>query len=897
MRIHAKRLLLRATFVVSVLFLAMWGVTRIVNGVENSMAATTCNPNAINISGNDEERALCMQDMNDSIKASMTTEYEHYALVDSRDGNTYYITKLADGNVWMTQNLGLGTTGSTIALSPIDTDISADSSFTTLPKAESVVDGDGINSIDYYTTHDSFIEGGNIYIQPSGSFARDIVRAQNTGSGHYRLGNGYPWTVATAQTADYVDPSDQASISMIPSDSICPAGWKLPSQSDYENLLRKYNLFEENDDGSEGSEATSSALRLGPFHLIRGFPYLLGTDGHYWTSTTSEETEDHYVARVFFINGYHSGSSYRTAEISGDVAAVRCIARTDSDFSYTLSYDLNGASGSIDSVEIESSRKQVTTTVITARPTWSHHNFLGWAESSSATTASYDSGASITLGGNKTLYAVWEVVVSDQTVSFEQSSVNKTFGDAGFTNVATTTGDGTITYSSSNTSVAEIDSDTGKVTINGAGTATITASAAATDYYYSASATYSLTVSKATPTISFTNTEITKTFGDAGFTNAASATSGGTISYQSNNTAVATVNSTTGEATIVGAGTATITATVAATDNYNSNSATYSLTVSSATATISFTNTAVTKTYGDAKFTNVATTISDGTISYSSNNTAVATVNSATGEVAVVGAGTATITASVPATTNYNSASATYALTVNKKTSTTPEEVSEIKTGYVTDALFTVVLNTPGLAWTDGSTKIREGYNGYAVSYTEDADTNNYTTEFFEITVLGKRRSYAVIDGEGAVYKLGSGQELISFKVDANYGLFGEDGAVYVDGALLDSQYYSVRADGDAMVVDILDDYLETLSVGNYELGIYFSNGGLAETTFEVEKMAEKDDEEEIIPVPNTGALNNSDDKIGVNTMICVLPGGIMVMMIISKYIYSARKSHRKFKW
>ena len=127
--------------------------------------------------------------------------------------------------------------------------------------------------------------------------------------------------------------------------------------------------------------------------------------------------------------------------------------------------------------------------------------------------------------------------------------------------------------------------------------------------------------------------------------------------------------------------------------------------------------------------------------------------------------------------------------------------------------------------------------------------------------------------------------------------MFGEDGAVYVDGALLDSQYYSVRADGDAMVVDILDDYLETLSVGNYELGIYFSNGGLAETTFEVEKMAEKDDEEEIIPVPNTGALNNSDDKIGVNTMICVLTGGIMVMMIISKYIYSARKSHRKFKW
>ena len=1073
MRIRAKRTLPVAVILVSVLFLAVWGTSIIVSGVKNSRAVVNCNPNAINISGSDAERALCMQDMNDSVKESMTTEYEHYALTDSRDGNTYNITKLEDGNVWMTQNLGLGTTGSTITLDSTNTDISTSSTFTTLPKAESVVDGNNINTVDYYTVHDSFIEGGNIYIQPSGSFARDIVRIQNTGSGHYRLGNGYPWTVATAQTADYVDPSDQTGIDMTPSDSLCPAGWKLPSQSDYENLLKKYNLFEENGDGTEGSEATSSALRFGPFHFIRGFPYLLGTDGFYWTSTTSEESEDYHVVRVFFINGYHSGSSYRTAEISGDVAAVRCIARTDEDFTYTLSYNLNGASGSISSNTIKSSRKQVTTTVTTTKPTWNHHNFLGWAESSSATTASYSSGASITLGSNKTLYAVWEVVVSDQEVSFADSSVSKTFGDDKFINTVTATEDGgTITYSSNNTSVAEINSSTGEVTIKGAGTAIITATAAATDYYNSASASYTLTVAKATPTVSFTNTEITKVYGDDKFTNAAVTSGDGTISYQSGNTNVATIDGTSGEVTIVGAGTVTITATAAATSNYNSVSASYTLTVSRVATTISFENIAVTKTYGDAKFTNVATTICDGTVTYSSNSTTVATVDSASGEVTIVGAGTATITVNVAATTNYQAASATYtltvskatptvsfadaevaktygdakftntattsgdgtisyqssntdvatinsstgevtiigvgnttvtatvaatgnyntasttytltvskatpavsfadaevtktygdskftnaattsgdgtisyqssntdvatidgtsgevtivgagtatitanvsatanygaasaiySLTVNKKTSVAPDEIDAVKTGYVNDELSSVHFETVGLAWADGSEKIKAGSNRYAVTYTENGDMNNYTTESFEVTVLGEKRIYSVIDGDGQSYRIKGGKEIIRFTIDANYSLFEDGGTVYVDGALLDSQYYTTEAGDGGTIISIPAEYLDTLDASEHSLKVLFSNGGEATADFiveaeEKEEEPEEDEEEEedILPVPDTGVMSDSDNESGVNVLFGMLPGGLIAGIILGGYLYSVKKSHRRF--
>ena len=55
---------------------------------------------------------------------------------------------------------------------------------------------------------------------------------------------------------------------------------------------------------------------------------------------------------------------------------------------------------------------------------------------------------------------------------------------------------------------------------------------------------------------------------------------------------------------------------------------------------------------------------SDGTVTYSSNNTAVAEVNSSTGALTIKKAGNATITASVPATANYTAGSASYTLKV-----------------------------------------------------------------------------------------------------------------------------------------------------------------------------------------------------------------------------------------
>ena len=82
------------------------------------------------------------------------------------------------------------------------------------------------------------------------------------------------------------------------------------------------------------------------------------------------------------------------------------------------------------------------------------------------------------------------------------SNQTKTVGDAAYTLAPTSASDGTITYSSSNTSVATVNSTTGAVTIVSAGSATISAAQAASGNYGTASANYTLSVSAAVVTAS-----------------------------------------------------------------------------------------------------------------------------------------------------------------------------------------------------------------------------------------------------------------------------------------------------------------------------------------------------------------------------------------------------------
>lgn len=98
----------------------------------------------------------------------------------------------------------------------------------------------------------------------------------------------------------------------------------------------------------------------------------------------------------------------------------------------------------------------------------------------------------------KSVEATYVLTVNLATPTFEYVTVvvDKTEGDAKFTNTLTSTTDGVITYVSSDPTIATIAAN-GEVTVLKNGGTTITASAAASEKYAAATAAYTLNIAKA----------------------------------------------------------------------------------------------------------------------------------------------------------------------------------------------------------------------------------------------------------------------------------------------------------------------------------------------------------------------------------------------------------------
>ena len=171
--------------------------------------------------------------------------------------------------------------------------------------------------------------------------------------------------------------------------------------------------------------------------------------------------------------------------------------------------------------------------------------------------------------------------------------------------------------------------------------------------------------------IAVPETTYTKLTTDAAFNLDATRTGDGTLTYESDNTSVATVNAD-GNVTIVGAGTSNITISMAATDTYAAaESKIVKITVDKTSSEITVPATTYTKLTTDETFNLGVTRTGDGKLTYESDNTSVATVN-ADGNVTIVGAGTVNITISMAATD-------TYAAAESKKISITVSAVESTK--------------------------------------------------------------------------------------------------------------------------------------------------------------------------------------------------------------------------
>ena len=330
-------------------------------------ACTTAIPN-VNITYMQE-----ITSANKSTVLSNMASNTQYVLKDERDGRPYCVAKLADGNIWMTQNLDLEIGGENVAaLTSENTDLTTSGSgiystgYTTsggvikwTPTAGTLVgspaqitnfaSGSPSNSVTGWTNDNNvpyMAEGDDHYVYTSGSsdtstldtIYNSLSECTTTGGhskeecAHYHVGNYYNWTAAIASSASNNIGSTRYDIA---ANSICPKGWRLPkgrASSDTATTREFGELWRAA--GITGSlTATSYAangflnIRQAPLFFARG-GYVLGTtfsggaSNGYWWSSSVYSTSSAYNA---YFDGTYIYSASSSSRSSG--RSVRCVVR------------------------------------------------------------------------------------------------------------------------------------------------------------------------------------------------------------------------------------------------------------------------------------------------------------------------------------------------------------------------------------------------------------------------------------------------------------------------------------------------------------------------------------------------------------------------------------------
>jgi hypothetical protein len=242
-------------------------------------------------------------------------------------------------------------------------------------------------------------------------------------------------------------------------------------------------------------------------------------------------------------------------------------------------------------------------------------------------------------------------------------NITATYGDSAIGLKPISASQGTYQYSSNNNDVISMFNN--KATIVGIGSAVINIVQTESDNFLSGSTSMIITVNKANPTIIFKN--LVKFDDDADFTLNPISNSNGTFTYSSSNQNVATVYG--NNIHIVGLGTTTLTINQAEGTYYNASSMTVQLsivTIKYPTLT-NFDN--LTKKYEESSFIIQPpdSDNSDGSFTYQSSNSSVATVNG--NIININGIGTTTITANQSSTNKYYAGNISAILTVSKNSS------------------------------------------------------------------------------------------------------------------------------------------------------------------------------------------------------------------------------------
>ena len=400
-----------------------------------AVSTITCNSSATTIS-----TAICMQDINDNVINSMTTDTQ-YQLMDNRDNKLYYIAKMQDGRVWMTQNLDLDletTPNKVAALTSDNTNLTtayATDGTTLLPGysinnnvitftpsvATSTTASDWKTTTtagattNYNTLPQSFDYGdwynytntSGTTTTYSGANARAHCESAHPDGtcDHYHAGNYYDWTAAvamnTTNSINYngVDNNYYSTNYFTAANSICPKGWRLPqgrtnttttnvgyySEANYtwqaENIVSSYITGT----ATAGVYPTNGYINASnnPLYLARtGYKSGTGNPGntanaYYWTSTVSSNSNSYSA----YLNGSTAPYPIYSSQTRHNGLAVRCVAApTTNTGSTTITFNKNAsdATGTTGTNNTQTINANTLATLTTNGFTRSGYAFNSW---------------------------------------------------------------------------------------------------------------------------------------------------------------------------------------------------------------------------------------------------------------------------------------------------------------------------------------------------------------------------------------------------------------------------------------------------------------------------------------------------------------------------------------
>lgn len=294
--------------------------------------------------GDSAPQVLYMQNISEW-KDRLENGQEVYA-IDHRDNKGYTVAKLADGNIWMTQNLDFDIiAGKTY--SSDDTDLPVGSTWTPTTSTVSTHDIGGALWESSFFVPESY-DPGNIYWNGdlNSEYSDSAAYLSGSGNGHYHLGNYYNWTAAVAMN-DSSTYNSTYGVQNVVNQSICPAGWTLPkagtSEKSFYKLLNSYNYQTviKNEGFSGKSINGDNSLWSKPlFFSLSGDTYTqgnsvmlenIGSEGIFWTSVSTgpmaQTGANSNIYQAYALDFYATDylSDFKNSTKFG--TSVRCVSR------------------------------------------------------------------------------------------------------------------------------------------------------------------------------------------------------------------------------------------------------------------------------------------------------------------------------------------------------------------------------------------------------------------------------------------------------------------------------------------------------------------------------------------------------------------------------------------